>query len=261
MSARSRTARTRAGKGRGGSPSVGLAAPGRLQMVFAVLALLLLAGCEARLNVDVTAHSGGGGEVRASLVLDKEAAAQVPDLAQDLRLSDLEKAGWKVDGPSPRDGGEVEIEAVKSFAAPDGVGRAVEELSGPRGAFRNFRLDMDRSFLETRTSLDGTIDLSSGLEGFSDEVLRQRLGSPLGVDVATLERQLGKPLAEVFRVTVAARLPGEAPTVVTPRLGQRVQLTAAARRLNVDRIVSSSLAVVAGTALLVVLLLRLVRSR
>lgn len=195
------------------------------------------------------------------MVLDKEAAAQAPNLAQDLRLDDLDAAGWKVKGPSRSDDGEFRVEAVKSFATPAGAGPVVEELGGPKGPFRDFRLQVERSFLETRTSVDGTVDLSGGLEGFSDEVLTQRLGSPLGVDVATVERQLGRPLREMFRVEVGARLPGEAPRVVTPALGQRVELSASAKRVNVERIAAAVVAVVAGLALLAVLLWRLLASR
>ena len=81
------------------------------------------------------------------------------------------------------------------------------------------------------------------------------------MDVATAERQLGRPLKEMFRVTVGARLPGEAPTMLSPELGQRVELAASARRLNVERIVAGGLAVVAGLVLIAVLLRRLLASR
>lgn len=199
--------------------------------------------------------------MRATVVLNKEAAAQAPNLAQDLRLDDLDAAGWKVQGPSRGDDGQVRIEVAKSFASAADAGRVIEELSGPKGAFRDFRLRVKRSFLETRTSVDGTVDLSAGLEGFSDDVLRQRLGSPLGVDVATLERQTGRPLKETFQVRVAARLPGAVPTVVTPELGQRVELASSARRLNVERIAAGAVALVAGLVLIAVLLRRLTASR
>ena len=224
------------------------------------LSLLLLTGCRVDLDVDLSARANGSGEVRATVTLDKDAAAQVPELERDLRLSDLEAAGWSVDGPSRQEDGSVRVRASKSFSDPDGAGRAMSELGGPTGPFRDFRLRVDPSFVETRTTVRGTADLSGGLEAFSDEVLRQRLGSPLGVDVATVERQLGRPLTDAFRVSVAARLPGGAPTVVRPELGQRAELAASARRLNVDRIAAGGLAGVAGLALVVVLVARLVRS-
>ncbi|MDQ3570983.1 MAG: hypothetical protein M3396_10285, partial [Actinomycetota bacterium] len=87
------------------------------------------------------------------VVLDKDATAQVPDLARDLRLDDLEAAGWSIEGPSRLEDGQTRIEASKSFSTPAGASRAVEELSGPRGPFGELRLRVDRSFLETRTSV------------------------------------------------------------------------------------------------------------
>jgi len=222
--------------------------------------LLVLTGCQARLDVDVSARTDGGGEVRATVVLDKEAAAQVPNQGQDLRLDDLEGAGWRVEGPSRRDDGEVRIQAAKSFTTSGGAERALQELGGSGGPFRDFRLRVDRSFVETRTSLNGTVDLSSGLEGFSDEVLKQRLGSPLGVDLPTVERQLGKPLKDMFAVQVAARLPGQAPTVVNPKLGERVELAATARRVNAERIAAGVVAIVGSLTLVGILLRRLLAS-
>ncbi|MDQ3681374.1 MAG: hypothetical protein M3378_12720 [Actinomycetota bacterium] len=234
---------------------------GLLPRALAALGLVLLTGCQVKLDVDLTARPDGGGEVRAKLVLDKDATAAVPDLAQDLRLDDLEAAGWSIEGPSRQEDGETRVEASKSFTTPAGADRAVEELSGPKGPFGDLRLRVDRSFLETRTSVEGAVDLSTGVEGFSDDVLKQRLGSPLGVDVATVERQLGKPLEEMLEVTVRARLPGEAPTVMSPKLGQRMELTATARRWNIERIAMAAVSVVSGVALVVVLTRRLLSAR
>ncbi len=228
----------------------------RRPLTLAALALLLLAGCDARLNVEVEAGPDGSGEVRAAVVLDREAAAQVPDLAQLVRVDDLEEAGWRVEGPSARDDGGSRIEAVKSFRSPQGAARVMSELSGPTGPFRGFRLDVEHSYLHTRATLAGTVDLTRGLEGFSDDVLVQRLGSPLGVETATIERQLGKPLADVFHVEVVARLPGNEPRVWRPELGERLELAASSRRLNTERIVFSAVALLAGLALVAVLVRR-----
>ncbi len=225
--------------------------------MIAGLALVALSGCQARLEVDVDAGTAGSGEVRATVVLDREAAEQVPDLAGQLRVGDLERAGWRVEAPSRRSDGGSQIRAVKPFRSAAGAARALRELGGDEGPFRDLRLHVDRSYLRTRTALTGTVDLSSGLEGFSDEVLRQRLGSPLGVDPATVERQLGRPLRDVVTFRVRALLPGEDPAVVTPSLGQRVEVRASAERWNVERLVFGAVALVAGVALVGVLLGRL----
>ena len=235
----------------------GPTASGRLGLALAGLALVLLSGCQARLNVDVSAKSDGTGQVRATVVLDKEAAAQVPDLARLIRVEDLQRSGWRVEGPSRREDGGSQVRATKSFRSRAGASRAVEELNGAQGPFRDFRLTVERSYLDTRTNFTGTVDLSRGLEAFSDETLARRLGSPLGVDLPTLEGQLGQPLHEAFRFEVVARLPGEGPKVWRPELGRRMQLDASTRRWNAERIAFSGLASVSGLALLVVLVHRL----
>ena len=225
-----------------------------------MLTLVLLAGCDARLNVEVEAGPDGGGEVRATVLLDREAAAQVPDLAQLLRVEDLEQAGWRIEGPSGREGGGSRVEAVKSFRSPQGAARAMEELSGPAGPFRDFQLTVERSYFDTRTALGGTVDLTRGLEVFGDDVLVQRLGSPLGVDTPTIERQLGKPLRDAFHFELVARLPGKDARVWRPALGERVELAVSSTRVNTERIVFSAIALVAGVALVAVLARRLLTS-
>lgn len=230
-----------------------------MSLALAGLALFLLAGCDVGLDVEIEAGPGGSGEVKASVVLDREAAAQVPDLARLVRVDDLEEAGWRIEGPSARGDGGSRIEAVKSFRSAEGMARVMAELAGPTGPFRHFRLDVDHSYLETRTALGGTVDLTRGLEGFSDDVLVQRLGSPLGVDRATIERQLGQPLGDAFHFEVVARLPGKE-TTVRPQLGERVELAVSSTRLNTERIVFSAVAVLAGLALVAVLVRRLAAS-
>lgn len=212
------------------------------------------------MEVDLDVRADGGGEVRATVVLDKDAADQVPDLAQDLRVDDLEAAGWSLEGPSKREDATVELEAAKSFADPAGAERALQELSGPNGPLRDFDLQFDRSFVETRSAVDGSVDLTPGLEGFSDEVLKQRLGAPLGVDVAAHERRTGRPLRDSFQVRVTVRLPGEEPAVASPALGQRQELAVAARRWNRERIAFSAVALVSGLALVGVVLRRALTS-
>ena len=247
----SRRGRLRRRRGRGAA---------RFSLALGGLSLVLLAGCDARLAVEIDAGPDGNGEVKASVVLDERAAAQVPDLERLLRVDDLEEAGWRVEGPTRRDDGGIRVQAVKSFRSPTGAARAMAELSGPEGPFRDFRLEVDRSYLLTRTALLGTLDLTRGLESFSDEVLAQRLGSPLGVDTKTVERQLGKPLGEAFHVEVVARLPGEQARVWSPALGERVQVAASGTRLNGERIAFGVIALAAGVALLVVLARRLLTS-
>lgn len=236
----------------------------------AAAVVLALGGCRADLSVEVAAGAGGGGEVRATVTLDREAAAQVPDLARQLRVEDLERAGWVVDGPGPdegRDGG-VTLRASKRFRSPTGAARAVGELSGVGGPFSTLRLTRDRSLWKTRTALRGTVDLSTGLDAFGDPALAERLGGPgLGLDRAAVERELGKPLTEVLAVELVGRLPGQvtsnanatrAGAPVWPVvLGGTTAVSASSEAWNVSTLAFAGLALLSGIVLLAVLARRL----
>jgi hypothetical protein len=186
--------------------------------------------------------------VSASVSLDKEAAQAVPDLAQQLRTSDLLKAGWKVVGPSPVTGGGVNVTATKPFANNAELAQIVNDLSGPTGPFHDFHLRQQRSFFSTTTSFSGRVDLTCGLRCFGDPQLQQQLGADLGIDPTKLQQQAGVILNRVFKFQVAVRLPGSlqssnAPAqagngaVWQPKLGDTATVSANARAVNTLRIV------------------------
>lgn len=226
------------------------------RLALAGLALVFLGGCRADLTVAVRATAEGDGDVSATVSLDQEAMEQVQDLAGQLRLDDLKEAGWSVAGPAPAPGGRTEVRAEKDFASPAEATRLLQELSGPRGPFGSLSLTRDRSLLETRTSLTGTVDLAGGLAAFSDDVLEEKLGGlPLGVDLAQLEAELGKPLAEVFGFRLTTDLPGEVegPTEWTVRLGDTTPVKAVAEKWNLTAIAAGITSLAAGLALVAVL--------
>jgi len=202
--------------------------------------------------------------VRAGVGLDREALREVPDLPSRLRVDDLRKAGWEIAGPLEEKDGLTWVRATKKFSTPAGADRAVRELSGSTGPFQGFRLRRKHSLLRTTTRFRGTIDLTAGANGFTDEQLRQRLGgADLGLDQQSLQRRVGIVLNRIFRVQVVARLPGSidsnAPTkaangvVWTPKLGERATLVATAKSWNTSTILFALLAALAAIAFAVVL--------
>lgn len=226
-------------------------------MLIAGLVVGALGGCRADLTVAVRATAEGGGDVSATVSLDKEAAEQVPDLGEQLRVDDLKAAGWRIVGPGPAPGGRTNVRAVKAFGSPSEATQVLRELSGADGPFGSLRLNRTRSLLKTRTSLAGAVDLAAGLESFSDEVLKEKLGgSAFGVDLAQLEAELGKPLADIFGFRLVADLPGElegkAPAVWQVRLGQTTPVRAVAEQWNLTTIAAGASAA-AGLALIVIL--------
>ena len=214
------------------------------------------------MNVGVDVEADGSGRVRAIVELDRAAAEQVGDLEGQLRVDDLIKAGWTVDGPVATAGKGQRITAERRFSTTDEARAAMQQLSGPDGPFQDFRIERDSSFLRTKTRFTGRVDLQAGLEGFGDEELRERLGAPLGVDAEELRRRAGAALSAVFGFEVAVRLPGDvqsnAPTsadngaVWRPKLGEDVELTARAEQWNAASIGFAALALLTGLAACIV---------
>lgn len=237
------------------------------RLLFACLALALLSACRIETTVGVHAEADGSGRLRVAVTLDRAAAEQVPDLAEQLRTDDLRAAGWEVAAPRKTDDGGLAVEASKRFRSPGELTQAVEELSGPNGPFRDFRLQRRRSFLKTKTTLTGTVDLQAGLEGFGDRSLRDRLGgSTLGFDPDELESRLGTALDRIFVFRVAARLPGaiesNAPTETgdgalwRPTLGETVTVAATAEQWNGRTLGAAVVSGLAAAALVAVLVRR-----
>src|SRR4029077_15719160 len=143
--------------------------------------------CQVTIAVGVDAKQNGSGVVRAGVGLDDDALHQIPDLAQQLRVDDLRKSGWTVVGPRKERDNRTWVRATKPFANPAGAAKAMGELNGPNGPFKNFKLRSKRSFLRTKASFSGTVD-RVGAQGLADPRLQQQLGGS-GVDPKVLEPQ------------------------------------------------------------------------
>jgi hypothetical protein len=238
-----------------------LSAPrNRVAAAVAALALLLCSACQVTIAVGVDAHQNGSGVVRAGVGLDADALRQIPDLAQQLRVDDLKKAGWTIVGPRKERDGRTWVRATKPFADPAGARRAMVELNGPKGPFKNFRLTRTHSLLRTKTSFSGTVDLA-GARSLADPKLQEQLGGS-GVDPKVLEEQLDQAVNRTFRLEVVAQLPGKlssnAPTEVSggvvwhPKVGEQATLTATSTAWNLRPILFAALALLLALAAIVV---------
>jgi hypothetical protein len=214
--------------------------------------LLVLTGCQVRATVTVDADATGSGTVAVRVALDREAASRVPGLR--LRTDDLVEAGWEVTGPTDAPGGGLVIVARHAFDSPADAERLIEQVSGEDGVLRGFDLERDWTFLQTRTRLAGTIDLTAGVAGFSDSALAERLGGQsLGVDPSQLAA-----LDDALRMEVVAELPGGS-SLFSARAGQRVPVRAEAEAWNVVSLAFAALALLCAVAC--VLTVRRVRRR
>lgn len=168
-----------------------------------MVGLLAFAGCQVDTSVDVVVDDDGSGSVTVTVALDEEAAAQIPDLADQLRVQDLERTGWEVTGPEPAEGGGVTVAATKAFFEPAQAAEVLDEVGIVTGM-----LERGRSFAETSYDFDGSLDLSAGLATFSDPELTELLGGlPVGQDPSALQEEFGRPVRALTSFHVSVTLP------------------------------------------------------
>ena len=232
----------------------------RALLGLAVLALLVCSACQVTIAVGIDANQNGSGVVRAGVGLDNDALRQIPDLAQQLRVDDLKKAGWTIVGPRKERDGRTWVRATKPFRNPAGAEKAMAELNGPTGPFKDFHLRQSQSFLKTKTSFSGTVNLQ-GARSLADPKLQEQLSAP-GVDPKVLEQQLDAAVNRTFRLEVVAHLPGSidsnAPTEVEggavwhPKVGENVKLTATSTAWHLRTIIFGAVAVVLAVAAVIV---------
>ncbi|MBT3246225.1 MAG: HAD-IA family hydrolase [Actinobacteria bacterium] len=182
-------------------------------LLLMVLTVVSASACRADATVSVRLGEDGSGVVEVALVLDDEAVEAVGGIDHQIRLEDLENAGWEVDGPQRSlDDGLTSVVATKGFEVPDRLPPILDEIAGP-GVFTDMGLVRNRSFARTTWSLSGRVDLSGGLEAFSDPALSETLsGLPLGrtrEELAELAGCVGCDPADMFSLELVVALPGE----------------------------------------------------
>ena len=238
-----------------------------MSAAIALLVVLFLSACQATFTVGVAVNRDGSGSVTVRAHLDRDAATSYGSY---VRTADLTQAGWMVAGPTTGAGGSVDFTATKAFADPAAANGVVAELSGATGPFRDLTIVRRASFFQTTTRFQGTVDLTCGIDCFSDPGLQQALGGR-GIDPAALQTHTGVALDQVFRFQVTVRLPGQIRStngtrtggqVVWPAaLGQKAALTAGARAWNTAHILLVALVGLLAVVALVLSGRRLARNR
>jgi hypothetical protein len=234
------------------------------RLVAALGLLILLAGCQVHLTVDTRVEADGSGTVAVGVGLDDEALAKVGDLGAQLRVEDLRASGWTVTGPTREGDGFTWVRATKPFADPAGATAVLNEVNGADGAFGGWTVARGSSPLSTSYSVTGAVDLTRGMETFTDQALRDALGGdPYGGGIAALEAEQGRPVADMVDVQVTVEVPGATRTFA-PSLADADPTPVKVTASKVGPLVSVAVVVVVlmvGGALLVVLRRRASRHR
>ena len=171
-----------------------------------VILVLLAAGCRLDVGVDVAMQPDGSGAVTVTATADAELVAAAPSAFADIRLDDVEQAGWVPSGPTKGADGSLTLILTKPFTTPAEANSILAELNGPDGPLRDLTVALDQSFATVSSSLTGSVRLTGGLGAFSDAALAQALGS------APLANLVAAPVDQVVGLTVTAGFPGRVTT-------------------------------------------------
>jgi hypothetical protein len=176
----------------------------------ALVAVLLFAGCKVDARVDVTLRADGSGTVAAKITLDSDAVKRITTggpLESAVPLADLRDAGWRISAWKIAASGDASVTLSRTFVGQAGLARLLADLTGPNGALRDPRITQTREWFRGSDKIAVTVDLrdiSAGVR--SDAELAKRLQAA-GLDVNTLDAQLGSELRDALQVTVAVHAP------------------------------------------------------
>ncbi len=152
----------------------------------------------APLQIDIMVRetTRGSGAIRVILAVSEPART----LVGRLRLDDLRGSAWAAH-TTPTG-----FQADTTFTSPVEATTALHSLGPP---FAQLTLARKRSFVTITNRLWGSVNLTAGWAALSDAVVREQLGSPLGVDVLTLAANLSttpdRAIAILFDANIAGR--------------------------------------------------------
>jgi hypothetical protein len=222
----------------------------RLFVIVAVIpAAILLGACQATVRVNVDVTTAGSGTVSVTLDLDRSAAEAVGQL----QLSDLQEAGWRISGPRPTAGGGLTVTASKPFQSPAEAQQIIGEVSGSNGPFRDLHISRRQSLLGSRTTVTArsTVDLTCGVQCFTDPALQQQLAGAGGA--GALGGAGGSDVKLGFNV--ALHVPGKS-AAWQGRLGDKTTLAATGRTWDKARLVAGLVLIALIVVLVAIVLVK-----
>ncbi|MYH72273.1 MAG: hypothetical protein F4153_06825 [Acidimicrobiia bacterium] len=158
-----------------------------------VVLLMGLAACQVDIEVGIGFNEDGSGLVTVDVALDQEAVALAPDITSLLLIDDIEDpaSGWSYNDPRIDDQGRTSFSASKPFGSVEQLESVLSEIFGSEEVFRDFTFERATSFAQTDYRVTGVVDLSGGMDLFTDPQLTERLGGePLGQPIPNLENAL-----------------------------------------------------------------------
>ena len=178
----------------------------------AVVLVATTAACQMDIDLETTVHRDGSGVFSLRFEADRELVDIAKNLAEDPFRTlgeipeELKRKGWSVRRTTENGGLRISVErpfanAADLNAALDELARGSAQQEGPTTRFFRLKLGRSSSFLRSRTSVEGTIDLS--VEGLLAE------SSLSAENRRILKTQLEQIGGQFFRFNLRAVLPGD----------------------------------------------------
>ena len=180
-----------------------------IPVVLVGLAAIFLSACQVNVDVGTKVNEDGSGTITVAAGLDDAAVARLGKPEVNIKLDDLKAAGWEFAPPAKEADGLTWYRGTHSFATLDEGTQILKQLTGGKGAFRDFALSKDSAIGRTTWSYKGTVDLTGGISQFGDPELASSLkGDQFGGNIAAVEKEEGKPVGQMFALRISAELPG-----------------------------------------------------
>jgi len=200
----------------------------RFGWLVALALLLVLSACSVDATVTVKVRDDGSGYVQAVVIADAEAvqAAEVGGgkLEDRVRLSDLPAAGWTVEPWVRNPDGSATLTLRKPFTSVEEIPGILHELNGDHGPLQTSAFTRSHSFLSTKYTATGEIDLGAIGTGISDDPQLVQQLQAQGVDVAGVDAQLLDQLQRALKVRLVVELPGHEPVTIEPAAGAKASV-------------------------------------
>ncbi len=177
----------------------------RMKTVLIVMLALVCAGCRVDVAVDVVMREDGSGMVTVTAIADAEVVQKSPNLTAELRLDDVRAAGWSVVGPTPTPTGGLQVVLTHRFETPEQGNELLAQIGGTNGPLVGVVLDKSESGSTTTYTLNGSLQVTGGLDAFSDAELGAAVGAtPYASQVAAANLRPDQAVG----ITFSATLPG-----------------------------------------------------
>ncbi len=170
-----------------------------------MVAALSLSACRVEVAVDVAMQPDGSGTLTVTLTADADVVAEAGGLERDLRLDDLESAGWTSSGLTDTPDGGVRLALAHEFRAPEELSALLASLNGTQGPFRSVAFARQVRSDVVGFTVSGAGQAVDGLASFADADLVDVIGAtPYAADIL----DAGLAPSEAVHVALAISLPG-----------------------------------------------------